>query len=157
MVFSTIQKTFEEYRVDNARFVGQFFGRYLVSSYPKIVFNLLNAGMYVCLLLLIVCLSSVRKMNSFSWLKFFLANAFMWLFIDDFGQVVFWRMGATNYLWTTTFLLLAFLPIYLLFFGKKKIISNGWCRPFFLEVLSGWGNEVSSAAVVFTISILVLE
>jgi hypothetical protein len=150
--FSTFQATIKEYLNWNGRFIGQFLGRYFVSSQPGWIFKILNSIMYVCLILLILRLSSVREKYKFSWLKFILANALVWIFIEDFGQVILWRMGSTNYLWCTVVILFAILPVHDLYVKKRENLSKKWLFPlFFLGLIAGWGNENTSTSVIISL------
>lgn len=74
-----------------------------------------------------------------------------WVSIPTLGQVVFWVVGAANYLWTSLFV---FLLIYLLLkYKSERFESKIWFLFFFLiSVLAGCSNE-SLAVVSFLVLI----
>lgn len=124
-----------------AHFMAQFF---LWQGKP--MFNIVNAGMVILLIIEIYWLTDGGRIQfHFSAKRTIWIFFFVWTFVLGFGGVFFWVMGACNYLWTSV-ILLAFLNIYVrdYFCETDKIQSkfNAWCLIIFcLGVLAGWTNE----------------
>ena len=77
-----------------------------------------------------------------------LAGSFclLWLIMPVFGQVVLWQVGAINYFWSLTALLLFIAPELLRFLEGRELLTKAWHRAAFcvFAFLFGWYNEIAS-------------
>ncbi|MFK4947129.1 DUF6056 family protein [Lactococcus formosensis subsp. formosensis] len=81
----------------------------LAMQLPKGIFNILNAGIYVLVGLLLNVVISGKKVL-LKPLHLALTFLLMWFFIPGMGSTVLWVSGAANYLWATVIILLFLLP-----------------------------------------------
>ena len=79
----------------NGRFVSHFFAQ-LFLMLPGIVFDVVNAAVFVGLILLIL---AVVGDQTHSNLLIVVVFGLLWIFTPAFGQVYLWLDGACNYLW----------------------------------------------------------
>lgn len=97
------------YEFHGGRLVSFFF-QFVIMLYDKVVFNVLNALAFVSMMMLVV-MHAKREVNALKYPKLlFLAGAFMWLGLFDFGEVVVWLCGSVVYLWTGVLAALFLLP-----------------------------------------------
>ena len=125
-----------------AHFIAQFF---LMND--KILFNIINPAIYTLMVYLIYNLIKInKKLNP---LFLLLIHLGLWFLTPSFGQSFIWLTGASNYLWTTTIILI-FLNIFIYLtnatqkYNLIQIILFG-----ILGVIAGWTNENSGASLVF--------
>ena len=103
----------------NGRLIAHFFV-HLFELLPKAVFNLINAAVFMALLLLIcrfVSCDLPRNRAVILLLSFFA----VWVFTPAFGEVALWLDGSINYLWAIVLNLLFILPYCQLFMDDKRI------------------------------------
>lgn len=113
--------------------------------FGKSVFNVLNSVIYVILTLLIYGhITGYKKANI--WL-YLMINALLWSINPVFGQTTLWLIGASNYLWGTSIILMFLLP-FRLNYDRTINMSKWWNLPLFalLSLLAGWSNENTSGA-----------
>ena len=149
----------------NGRLVAHFFV-YLFDMLPKAVFNIVNAAMF--LLLIILCAKMGNENKKPGALCCFFVFCSLWLFEHDFGQVNLWLTGSCNYLWGVVFALLYLLPFYKLFkngasfcgskeTGRKKSSENLKGTLFVIYgLLAGAYNEITCSSMVFISILLIL-
>ncbi|MEN6570360.1 MAG: DUF6056 family protein [Anaerolineaceae bacterium] len=125
----------------------------LLSMFPKVVFNVLNALMFDWLLVVLFSLgygrfpSPVVKSDLLVLLLLFLLT--IWLF-PLFGQVFLWKAGVTNHLWATIVVLSFMIPFRLNL--TKQYELHGWLKIsgyVLLGAMAGLSMENTSAAVFF--------
>ena len=97
-----IKQQYGEYLSNSGRVVGQFNVR-LSLVFDKQVFNLVNSGMFVILVLLMY--ANIRRKKKYDIFVLLLIITFLWKFAVDFGQTMLWICGACNYLWGSVFIL----------------------------------------------------
>ncbi|MCI6107145.1 MAG: DUF6056 family protein [bacterium] len=125
-----------------AHFIAQLF---LMNN--KIIFNIINPIIYTLMVYLIYNL--IKGKNKHNPLYLILIHFALWFFTPVFGQSFIWLTGASNYLWTTTIILI-FLNIFIhLETSSKKynivqIVLFG-----ILGIIAGWTNENSGASLLF--------
>ena len=103
----------------NGRLIAHFFV-HLFELLPKAVFNIINAAVFVALLLLMTHFVSCdlpRNRAIILLLGFFA----VWVFTPAFGEVMLWLDGSINYLWAIVLNLLFLLPYTRLFMDGKGI------------------------------------
>lgn len=133
----------------NGRLIAHFFV-YIFDWLPKSIFNFLNAGMYLMLIILTSRIISRKTNNLLLVLVFML----IWVFELDFGQVNLWLTGSCNYLWGHVFFLLFILPYYDLYCFNKRI-KGKIVSVFFLlfAFFVGAYNEVTSFSALLFCSV----
>lgn len=110
----------------------------------KWLFDVLNSFAFVLLLLLMYWHSLggivTRRLRPSRVLFLFLC---VWAFVPALPTVLFWVMGACNYLWTLDILLLFLLPYVRHFFRRGTGGSAWWQAALMLPfgVIAGWTNE----------------
>lgn len=85
----------------------------------------------------------------------FFISMMLWLCTRSYGEVVFNVVSSSNYLYTTTLILIFILP-FRLSIRKDTLNLPLFMSPImlFLGVLAGWCNENTSAAVVAAVGLL---
>lgn len=142
-VWDLVKQQYGEYLSNSGRVIGQFNVR-LSLMLGKPVFNLINSGMFLALVLLIY--SNIRRKKKYDLFVLLLIITFLWKFAVDFGQTMLWICGSCNYLWGMVFIM-AFITFYRHFLNHsekikhKVILAAG---TFFFGVLAGWCNENTS-------------
>ncbi len=113
---------------------------------PKEVFELVNALLFVALILLILGISDERRQPD----NLLLLCIFgcLWILQPDFGQVFLWLTGSINYLWCAVFSLLWILPWVQHY--RKGRSPSGLLRIFFpvYSFFTGAYSENSTVALV---------
>lgn len=131
----------------NGRTVAHFFAQ-LFLLLPAWIFDLCNAAMLVCQLLLMlrICGVGERTRCPMLWMLF----AVMLIATPDFGQVNLWLDGACNYLFSTVFVLAFLLPYVSAFLRERKMRSPIQIPVFWiLSFLAGaYLENVSGGAIL---------
>lgn len=121
---------------------------------PPLVFDLCNAAVFAGSLYLLHRLCC-RKNHALA-----LAAGFclIWLFTPAFGQVVLWQVGAINYFWSLSALLLFITPSLLSFQDRREVLKKRWHRAAFCVYgfFFGWYNEIASFVGICMVPCLVL-
>ena len=109
---------------------------------PPLVFDICNAAVFTGTVYLIHRLCCGERNGLLLMLTFCL----FWRFMPVFGQVVLWQVGALNYFWSLTALVLFIMPYLLRFRCGKELLKTRWrwaafcvCGFFF-----GWYSEIAS-------------
>ena len=89
---------------------------------PPLVFDIVNAAVFAGTLLLAVRLGTGERNGLFLLLSLCL----FWNFLPVFGQVVLWQVGALNYFWSLTALLLFVTPQLLRFLEDRELLKKKW-------------------------------
>ena len=94
----------------NGRIFAHFFVQLFVFL-PPICFDFVNAGIFVCLIIVINCYLNTFNCTFFQKLLLGIGSfAAIWVFPLDFGEVFLWLAGSCNYLLGILFGLLFLLP-----------------------------------------------
>ena len=142
-VLTLVKQQYGEYLSNSGRVVGQFNVR-LSLMLGKPVFNLINSGMFLALVLLMY--GNIRRKKRYDIFVLLLIITFLWKFAVDFGQTMLWICGSCNYLWGTVFIL-GFITLYRYFLNHPEkvkhrvLLAAGTCL---FGVLAGWCNENTS-------------
>ena len=145
-IFSSLAVHYTKY--GNGRLVSHFFVMlFLIGS--KWIFNLVNAFLFVLLILSIYHLTSHKK--ACSLLLFFAIPTLLWLYMPAYGQIFLWLDGSINYMWGYLFALL-FLNIYISLLRGKSLLDKKWKLILFCLFTFLFGNysENVSFSVIFT-------
>ncbi len=151
-----IKQQYGEYLSNSGRVVGQFNVR-MSLVFDKQVFNLVNSGMFVILVLLMY--ANIRRKKKYDIFVLLLIITFLWKFAVDFGQTMLWICGACNYLWGSVFIL-GFISFYRYFLNHpekirhKVLLAAG---TFFFGVLAGWCNENTSGGGLLLVIMFALN
>ena len=128
------------------RNIAHIFAQFFLMN-NKIMFNVLNAGMFTLMIYLIY--EIIREGKKHHPLYLILIFFFLWFFTPAFGQAFLWLTGSCNYLWTTTIMLI-FLNIFIRITEKEKEYNTVKVILFgVLGILAGWTNENTGASLVF--------
>lgn len=122
----------------------------------KPVFNVVNAAMYVLLLLELLSLAGRRK-QPHSAALLLAAQTELLVFVPFFATVFLWLDGACNYLFGTV---LALLPLLIAKSEREGgFFDGGWRRGALalpLCFLAGWTNENTACGVLAVMGLLLL-
>lgn len=123
---------------------------------PPIVFDIVNAAVFTGTLVFVLRLCS-RERNALLLISLF---CLIWLWMPVFGQVVLWQVGALNYFWSLTALVLYIAPALFLFTENREILkTRRHCAGFCLYGLFfGWYSETASfVGICMVLSLTVLD
>lgn len=142
-LWDLIKQQYGEYLSNSGRIIGQFNIR-LSLSVNKQIFNVVNSGMFLALVLLIY--SNIRRKKKYDLFVLLLIIALLWKYAVNFGQTMLWICGACNYLWGSVFIL-GFFTFY-----RYKLEQAEKCKhpvllaagTFLFGVVAGWCNENTS-------------
>ena len=120
---------------------------------PPIVFDVVNAAVFTGTLLLLH-----RLCGSKSVLLLGASFCLLWMNLPVFGQVVLWQVGAINYFWSLTALLLFIAPEFLRFREGKALLTKKWHWAAFCiyGFFFGWYNEIASFVGIVMVPCLML-
>lgn len=142
-LWDLVKQQYGEYLSNSGRIIGQFNVR-LSLSVNKQIFNVVNSGMFLALILLMYHNIQGKKKHDICVLLFVIT--FLWKYTVSFGQTMLWICGACNYLWGSVFIL-GFFTCYRYFLEHPKdrkhpaLLASGM---FLFGVLAGWCNENTS-------------
>ena len=121
---------------------------------PPIVFDIVNAAVFTGTLCLAVRLCS-RETNTLLLGAFF---CLIWLWMPVFGQVVLWQVGALNYFWSLSALVVYIAPALIRFFENRKVLKTRWHLAGFCiyGFFFGWYSETASFVGMCMVVCLVL-
>lgn len=120
---------------------------------PPIVFDVVNAAVFTGTLMLMLRLCGGRN-------ALLLSGSFclLWLLMPVFGQVVLWQVGAINYFWSLTALLLFIGPELLRLLEGRALLTKKWHWAAFCVYgfFFGWYNEIASFVGICMVPCLIL-
>ena len=152
--FDIFPSIYRHYFIMNGRLTAHFFAQ-LFLMMPKFVFNIVNALMFLAMLLLIDKLSNREK--RVNCLLFALSFCAIWVFQPAFGQVNLWLDGSVNYLWSAVVALLFLVPYASRLEGGLPL-SAAWQKALFVLFcfFAGGYSENTSAAIIAVSFLLLL-
>lgn len=117
------------------------------------VFDVVNSAVFVGTLWLMH-----RLCGSESALLLACSFCLLWLLMPVFGQVALWQVGAVNYFWSLTALLLFIAPELLRFLEGRVLLWRNWHRAAFCVYgfFFGWYNEIASFVGICMVPCLIL-
>ena len=120
---------------------------------PPIVFDVVNAAVFTGTLLLLHRLCGVKS-------ALLLASSFclLWMNLPVFGQVVLWQVGAINYFWSLTALLIFIAPEFLRLMEGRVVLRSKWHWAAFCiyGFFFGWYNEIASFVGIVMVPCLMI-
>ena len=131
----------------SGRVIVKFFAQGF-TMFPKLLFNVCNAGMFMALGLVLYKLAVGRRSQKADWLVLALIYAALWEISPVFGQTNLWMCGACNYLWATVGCCAFLLPwrYYLQQpFASTARMAAGMALA---GLLAGWLSENTSAGML---------
>ena len=131
----------------SGRVIVKFFAQGF-TMFPKLLFNMCNAGMFMALGLVLYKLAVGRRSQKADWLALALIYAALWEISPVFGQTNLWMCGACNYLWATVGCCAFLLPwrYYLQQpFASTARMAAGMALA---GLLAGWLSENTSAGML---------
>lgn len=116
--------------------------------FPIPLFKIVNAAVFVFTAAL-TCLIAQKRSAPFSAAGLFAVCAALWCFTPDFGEVMLWQVGAINYLWALTVMLLFIAPYIRRFQGMDLLQKRVWRILFCIfGFFAGFYSEVPSCAAI---------
>lgn len=139
----------------NGRIISHAFGQ-IFMIWPKPVFNVCNALVYVSLMYLLYRLANFRHKRNL--LLFAGICMSFWLFMPVFGQVALWQLGAVNYLWALLGGVVYLSPFVYHFLYRRELLPRLWQRVIFcfFALLFGMYTEITSFIALFLGAVLVV-
>lgn len=134
--------------------MGEFYQQ-LFTLLGKPIFNVLNTIIYIVNTLLIYYICNETKKAKVS--LYIGINLLIWFFTPNYGQVMFWLSGSSNYLWLITPVLIMIL-IFRKYSINQDIIKKNLLSAFIvfvLGILAGWANENSSAGMLVILTLYI--
>lgn len=120
---------------------------------PPMVFDVVNAAVFTGTLLLLH-----RLCGSKSALLLGASFCLLWMNLPVFGQVVLWQVGAINYFWSLTALLIFITPELLRLREGKALLTKKWHWAAFCiyGFFFGWYNEIASFVGIVMVPCLMI-
>ncbi len=155
----SLLRIFERSKIFYLTWTGRFlstFINYIFLYFPKIIFNVVNAGMYTSLIYVIYkIVKKDETPNGYLSITIFLVT---WLLVPSIGQVMFWQIGSVIYLWM--FFLVSLLILFYTKLVKKesKIKDNllNIILMFILGIAAGNGFETNSIVLLMFLLLVLL-
>ncbi|WP_077867939.1 DUF3329 domain-containing protein, partial [Clostridium beijerinckii] len=149
-----IYSMYNYYFTWGGRVWGEFYQQ-LFTLLGKPIFNVLNTIIYIVNTLLIYYACNEAKKAKVS--LYIGINLLIWFFTPNYGQVMFWLSGSSNYLWLITPVLIMIL-IFRKYSINQDIIKNNLISAFIifvLGILAGWANENASAGMLVILTLYI--
>ena len=140
----------------NGRIISHAFGSAFM-IWPKPVFNLCNALVYVALMLLLYRVANFKHKGNL--LLFAGVCMSFWLFMPAFGQVALWQIGSVNYLWALLAGIIYLSPFIYRFVYRRELLPKLWQKALFclFALPLGMYTEITSfIALLLGAALLVL-
>lgn len=117
------------------------------------VFDVVNAALFTGTMVLIH-----RLCGSKSVLLLTGSFCLLWLYMPVFGQVVLWQVGAINYFWSLTALVVFITPYLLRLKNGRTLLKKKWQWVSFCiyGFFFGWYNEIASFVGICMVPCLVI-
>ena len=136
----------DHYLTINGRILPHFFVQFLL-IFPKWVFNILNAGLFVYLIWLVLSIVEEKK---FSMLMFVAVVLAFWIYVPAYGQIFLWLTGSANYFWAFLISLL-YMRCYINLMQKPEhcLDNKGIAILSLFSLFFGAYSEMVSFPVIF--------
>ena len=136
----------------NGRLISHGLAQVFMLSDPG-VFDVVNAAVFTLTLWLMH-----RLCGSKSAILMVASFCLLWLFLPSYGQVVLWQVGAINYFWSLSALLIFIAPELLRFREGRKLLKKKWHYGIFCiyAFFFGWYNEIASFVGIVMVPCLIL-
>ena len=142
-------------RYMNGRLVAHGLAQVFVLTGP-LVFDVVNAAVFT-LTLLLACRLCGRKPNALLFAAMF---CLLWLWMPVFGQVALWQVGAVNYFWSLSALLVFIAPALLRLMERRNLLKKKWHWALFCVYgfFFGWYSEIASfVGICMVVCLIVLD
>lgn len=142
----------EHYLTVHGRILPHFFVQ-LFMIFPKWVFNIVNAVVFLTIIWLMMTIVEKKK---FSILLFIAIPIGFWIYTPAYGQIYLWMTGSINYCWAYLFSLL-YMQYYIDLYRKplKKFSGKSLAGITLYSLFFGAYSELISFPVIFICWILV--
>ena len=109
---------------------------------PPVVFDVVNAAVFTATVWLVHRLCAGER----NGMLFAAVFCLLWIMTPVFGQVALWQVGAVNYFWSLTALVLFITPALLKFRSGRELMRKKRHWAFFcaLSFFFGWYSEIAS-------------
>lgn len=143
------------YQVFNGRLITMFL-IHLMMLFPRPVFVVCNALVYIALANLLAKYINCGTTNSKNVAQLNMIFLFMWFLMPDFAEVTLWLSGCVTYMWMNL-VVMGFGYLYYrdLFTDQEKVAPISFSKIIRLVifgvfgVFAGWSAEASAAALLF--------
>lgn len=133
----------------NGRIVSHTFEQVFI-LWPKLVFNLCNALVYVALMYFLYRVANFKhKRNVLLFVGICMA---FWYFVPAFGQIALWQDGSVNYLWALFAGVVYLSPFVYRFVYRRELLPRLWQKALFclFALLFGMYSESTSFIALFS-------
>ena len=149
-----LQSEYNQYMNWSGRSVAHLFVR-LSLTLPKVIFNIINSGVYVGFTYLIYLHANTTNKTRCD--LYLITSSLCWLLLPKMGETVFWVTGSCNYLWGSFIILLTLLPFRLNLFEQLKETKKTvfYIAIAILSIMAGWYNENTSGGFILMILLFI--
>lgn len=139
----------------NGRIISHAFGQAFM-IWPKFVFNLCNALVYVALMYFLYRVANFKRKRNL--LLFAGICMSFWFFMPVFGQVALWQLGSVNYLWALLAGIFYLFPFVYRFVYRRELLPKLWQKVLFclFALPLGMYTEITSFIALFLGAVLLL-
>lgn len=141
------------YMVWGGRIIADSIAQLFLMEDHLVLFDICNSLIF-CLLIYLICVNACRSYRVPAWIVL-LSFCLYWFLSPVMAETTLWLIGACNYLWTTTLILLA-VTLY-----RMDSIRNANLFQKILFILlclaAGWSNENTSLALPVYIVIVLIQ
>lgn len=125
----------------------------LLLYFGKPTSAVLNGACYATAMVAMIALargtSFIKAVRTLEFMPLFIVSMALWLCLRIFGEVVFMPVSSSNYLYTTTIILLFLLPYAQSFLNSDQERGGIFAVLYMIAgVLAGWTNENTGAAAL---------
>ena len=123
---------------------------------PSVVFDVVNAAVFTATVWLVHRLCAGER----NGMLFAAVFCLLWMMTPVFGQVALWQVGAVNYFWSLTALVLFITPALAKFRSGRELLRKKRHWAFFctLSFFFGWYSEIASfVGICMMVCLVVLD
>lgn len=119
-LFQIFGSLWSHYLGIHGRILPHFFAQLLL-MFPKWIFNIINAAVFVWLICLVLQAGEKKKFNLLLFVAIPIA---FWIYIPAYGQIFLWMTGSINYCWAYVFSLI-YIRYYIdLYKNSTQVLDN---------------------------------
>lgn len=151
-LYQVIANQVSDYLHINGRIFTNGLGQLLL-MFPRIVFAITNSLMIVFTLVLIVALiNCYRPLNKKQAVILFVSAGFLFLTMDALKYIIYWTMGATNYVWTLPLILL-----FLWYHAKNGLFKHPILQAGYVAITSCFHESILVFFLIFILGHIVYD
>lgn len=136
-----------DYKNINGRIVTNGLGQFLL-MFDRPVFAVLNSFvLLITFLLILKLISYYHKISNKQKCIILLLSMSLFFSLDSVKYLVYWVMGATNYIW-----MLPLILLFLCYYAKNGLFSHPILESFYIAIVSSFHESLLVFFIVFLIS-----